>query len=179
VFRSQGSSMTVFASTPRVRSQPRTAAPVGSRGKPVRKAGPAATPGGVRNLPGGPGPVDRADVDRADVDRADVDRADVGRADVDPADVDLPALDLGQVDFGEYGLGGTVSSGAALAGPERDALATEVMDLYRRTRCREVFDSLVELTRDQMLARVRSRVRFLGQGIDPHELLQDAYINIY
>lgn len=61
----------------------------------------------------------------------------------------------------------------------RDALATALMDMFRRTRSREAFDSLVELTRDQLLARVHSRVRYLGRCVDPNELLQDAYINIY
>jgi RNA polymerase sigma factor (sigma-70 family) len=60
-----------------------------------------------------------------------------------------------------------------------DALATALMDLYRRTRSGEVFDALEALTRQQLLARVRSRVRFIGGGVDPYELLQDAYVNIY
>ena len=61
----------------------------------------------------------------------------------------------------------------------RDAIATALMDLFRRTRSREAFDSLVELTKDQLLARVNSRIRFVDQSVDPQELLQDAFINIY
>jgi RNA polymerase sigma-70 factor (ECF subfamily) len=53
------------------------------------------------------------------------------------------------------------------------------MDLYRRTRSGEVFNTLVELTRDQLLARVSARSRFLDPAVDPQELLQDAFINIY
>ena len=60
-----------------------------------------------------------------------------------------------------------------------DARATALMDLYRQTRSREVFDALVELTHDQLLARVNARVRFLDPAVDPRELLQDAFINIY
>ncbi len=60
-----------------------------------------------------------------------------------------------------------------------DARATALMDLYRRTRSREVFDALVELTQDQLLARVNVRARFLDPAVDPRELLQDAVINIY
>lgn len=60
-----------------------------------------------------------------------------------------------------------------------DATATALMDQYRRTRSREVFDALVELTRDQLLARVCSRSRFLEPAVDPLELLQDVVINIY
>lgn len=144
--------MTVFASTPRVKTQPQAAAPALSRRLQRRSPSPAATArAGVPEL-----------------------AAAAGRSDPERIDHAEPTIDLA-----EYGLGGPIGARAALPGPERDALATEVMDLFRRTRCREVFDSLVELTRDQLLARVRSRVRFLGQGIDPHELLQDAYINIY
>ncbi len=63
--------------------------------------------------------------------------------------------------------------------PDGDALATRLMDEYRRSRSREVFDELIRLTHDQLLARVRSRVRFLANGVDPEELLQDTIINIY
>jgi len=72
-----------------------------------------------------------------------------------------------------------LEGGAERGSLSPDALATALMDMFRRTRSREAFDTLVELTRDQLLARVRTRVRFLGPCVDPHELLQDAYINIY
>ena len=72
-----------------------------------------------------------------------------------------------------------LQGGAARASMSQDALATALMDMFRRTRSREAFDTLVELTRDQLLARVRTRSRYLAGGVDPHELLQDAYINIY
>lgn len=61
----------------------------------------------------------------------------------------------------------------------RDAQATQLMDEFRRTRSREVFDALVGLTREQLLARVQTRVRFSNPQLDAEELLQDAYINIY
>jgi RNA polymerase sigma factor (sigma-70 family) len=60
----------------------------------------------------------------------------------------------------------------------RDACATRLMERFRRTGSREVFDALVSLTRDQLLHRVRARTRYLV-ALDPHEVLQDAYINIY
>lgn len=62
---------------------------------------------------------------------------------------------------------------------DRDQQATTLMDEYRRSRSREVFDQLIRLTRDQLLARVRSRLHFLGRDVDPEELLQDAIINIF
>jgi RNA polymerase sigma factor (sigma-70 family) len=69
------------------------------------------------------------------------------------------------------------SPGSREAAP--DQLATALMDLYRRTGSGEVFEALVELTSGQLLRRVRSRVRYVGDRLDPHELLQDALINIY
>ncbi len=65
---------------------------------------------------------------------------------------------------------------AARAG---DDLATAVMDLYRCTGSAEAFETLVRLSRDQLLRRVRARMRGLGGRVDADELLQDAYINIY
>ena len=69
--------------------------------------------------------------------------------------------------------------GVELAGASRDALATAVMDLFRRTGSRDVFEVLVRLCRDALRRRVRARVRFLGDRVDADELLQDAIINIY
>ena len=76
--------------------------------------------------------------------------------------------------FGVYNLPGTREEIL-----DRDATATALMDLFRCTRSRDTFDALVALTKDQLLARVHSRIRYLSPGIDPQELLQDAYINIY
>lgn len=67
----------------------------------------------------------------------------------------------------------------ALEDPCPDALATTLMDLFRRTGSSEVFEALVKLSQDQLLRRVRARTRFLGDYVDADELLQDAYINIY
>jgi len=59
------------------------------------------------------------------------------------------------------------------------ATATALMDLFRRSAEAEVFDCLIQLTAPQLLARVRSRLRSLGAQFDPHEVLQDAIVNIY
>ena len=61
----------------------------------------------------------------------------------------------------------------------RDGLATALMNLFRCSRSREVFDTLVELTQDQLEARVRARTRGIGPSVDPLELLQDTFISIY
>ncbi|MGE3175684.1 MAG: sigma-70 family RNA polymerase sigma factor [Planctomycetota bacterium] len=69
--------------------------------------------------------------------------------------------------------------GAAQATQRQPAVATALMDEYRRSGSAEVFEALVRLTAPQLLARVRSRLRFLGAGLDPNEVLQDAIINVY
>ena len=60
-----------------------------------------------------------------------------------------------------------------------DALATALMDLFRCTKSAEAFETLACLARDQLMRRVRSRMRCLGGRVDADELLQDALINIY
>lgn len=59
------------------------------------------------------------------------------------------------------------------------ATATALMDLFRETGSREVFDCLMQLVGPQLYARVRARSRFLGLQLDAHEVLQDVFINIY
>jgi RNA polymerase sigma factor (sigma-70 family) len=62
----------------------------------------------------------------------------------------------------------------------RDAgLATSLMDLFRRTSDREVFETLVQWTGPQLQARIRSRLRGLGAMFDANEILQDTIVNIY
>lgn len=63
--------------------------------------------------------------------------------------------------------------------PSPDGVATAVMDLYRQTGTDEAFETLIALCQGQLLRRVRSRTRFLGERVDAEELLQDAFINIY
>lgn len=63
---------------------------------------------------------------------------------------------------------------------QRDsALATALMDLFRCTGDREVFDCLVRWATPLMFGRVRSRLRACGSSCDAHEILQDAFVNIY
>lgn len=59
------------------------------------------------------------------------------------------------------------------------ALATVLMDLFRTTGEPEAFDCLVAWVAPQLFARIRSRLRSLGAGYDPHEVLQDTLVNIY
>ncbi len=62
----------------------------------------------------------------------------------------------------------------------RDAgLATSLMDVFRTTADREVFDCLVQWVGPQLHARIRSRLRGMGAMFDAHEILQDTIVNIY
>jgi RNA polymerase sigma-70 factor (ECF subfamily) len=62
----------------------------------------------------------------------------------------------------------------------RDAgLATSLMEAFRRSGDPEVFDCLARWAAPQLLARIRSRLRGLGQALDAQEILQDALVNVY
>jgi RNA polymerase sigma factor (sigma-70 family) len=61
----------------------------------------------------------------------------------------------------------------------RTALATCLMDLYRRTASAEVFECLIRLTSSHLQARVRSRLRHVAPFLDPLEVFQDTIVNIY
>ena len=60
-----------------------------------------------------------------------------------------------------------------------DQRATTLMVTYRDTRSHDAFEALINLTHDQLLQRVRVRSRSLGGRVDPQELLQDAFINMF
>lgn len=62
---------------------------------------------------------------------------------------------------------------------EREALATLLMDHYRRTRESESFDLLVALAGPALQRRVRYRLRQLGLARDPEEVTQDVLVNVY
>jgi RNA polymerase sigma factor (sigma-70 family) len=59
------------------------------------------------------------------------------------------------------------------------ALATDLMDCYRKTRDAEAFDGLVRWASPHLRTRIRSRIRSLGSALDPHEILQDTIVNVY
>lgn len=67
----------------------------------------------------------------------------------------------------------------ASASDRQAAVVTALMDLYRRTGAPDVFECLVERATPQLWGRVRSRLRGLGSQFDPHEILQDVFVNIY
>ena len=74
----------------------------------------------------------------------------------------------------------SVPGAAAADRAQRDAaLATALMDLFRCTGDRDVFDCLVQWATPPLLGRVRSRLRATGSSCDAQEILQDAFVNIY
>lgn len=79
--------------------------------------------------------------------------------------------------FEELGCEPPLGLAAAPAGDA--AVATALMDAYRRTGDRQVFDCLADWVGPQLRARVRSRLRSLGALLDPNEVWQDAIVNIY
>jgi RNA polymerase sigma factor (sigma-70 family) len=70
-------------------------------------------------------------------------------------------------------------AGASAAVDPRDAVATRLMDQFRRDGDPETFDWLVRLTRDHLLRRARRRTRDLGGRVDPAEVVQDTFVNVY
>ncbi len=83
--------------------------------------------------------------------------------------------------LGDHGASIDDVPGATNAEPAQRAaaLATALMDLYRRTASSAVFEALVDVAAPQLYARVRSRLRCLGAQFDPHEVLQDTLVNVY
>ena len=63
--------------------------------------------------------------------------------------------------------------------PWDDALATLLMDSFRRTGSERTFEGLVELVSPMLLRRARTRVRYADRYLDAHEVVQDTLVNIY
>ena len=58
-------------------------------------------------------------------------------------------------------------------------LATALMALYRDSRSQQVFEALYLLTRQSVLAWIQSLLRRNRARLDPAELLQDTFVNVY
>ena len=76
-------------------------------------------------------------------------------------------------------LGGDAPQQSVSSSNRDAALATALMDTYRRFRDAEVFEGLVLWAGPQLKVRVRSRLRSLGAILDPNEVWQDTIVNIY
>jgi RNA polymerase sigma factor (sigma-70 family) len=87
----------------------------------------------------------------------------------------------------DTGLAGSDLSTAGYGSPpvshwpeeQTDSAATALMDHFRRTGSQESFGELFRLTASVLMRRVRRRARFAGDRLDPHELLQDTFVNIF
>lgn len=75
-----------------------------------------------------------------------------------------------------------VGAHAAKAGEVQDPVdryATGLMDLFRSTGMPEAFELLVRLTHPHLLRRAKRRCRSLGGILDPNEVVQDTFVNVY
>lgn len=60
-----------------------------------------------------------------------------------------------------------------------DRMATELMALFRDTRDEEAYESLYRHSRDSVLLWIRRRIAESRSSLDPQELLQDTFVNVY
>ncbi len=61
----------------------------------------------------------------------------------------------------------------------RERIATGLMALFRDDRSEEVFQELYRWTRLEVLHWLRGLVQRYGAPMDPHELLQDTFVNVF
>lgn len=70
-----------------------------------------------------------------------------------------------------------------LPGESADAtenrVGTGLMALYRDTRSDEAFEALYAFSRQGVLQWIQGLVRRARSPVDPHELLQDTFVNVY
>jgi len=61
----------------------------------------------------------------------------------------------------------------------RDAVSTRLMEIFRFRQSRTAFGLLFELNRAPILAQVTARLRRYASKSDPHDVLQEVFVNIY
>jgi RNA polymerase sigma factor (sigma-70 family) len=76
-------------------------------------------------------------------------------------------------------LGCDVPVPAATAKELDAALATALMDAFRKTHDPEVYDGLIRWMGPQLRTRIRVRSRRMGAMVDQDEVWQDVIVNIY
>jgi RNA polymerase sigma-70 factor (ECF subfamily) len=62
---------------------------------------------------------------------------------------------------------------------KRDALSTQLMELFRLHRSRAAFGLLYELNGQHLLQQVVGRLRRYQSKADPQDVLQEVFVNIY
>jgi RNA polymerase sigma factor (sigma-70 family) len=65
------------------------------------------------------------------------------------------------------------------AGIRRDWISTALMDCYKRSGDQQVFAAIYDLNRSSFLAAIRSKLRRTVSNVDPHDALQEVFLNIY
>jgi RNA polymerase sigma factor (sigma-70 family) len=61
----------------------------------------------------------------------------------------------------------------------RDAVSTRLMEAFRLTQSRLCFGLLYELNQHHLLIQVQGRLRRYQAKIDPHDVLQEVFFNVY
>ena len=62
---------------------------------------------------------------------------------------------------------------------QRDALSTQLMEIFRLHQSRAAFGQLYELNRRPLLQQVAARLRRYHSKADPNDVLQEVFVNIY
>lgn len=131
----------------------------------------ALWPGSDRDLAVGTDPLSPVDVVDSTLDA--------------PRDLDERLLSLwertGDESFRRLGRGEAPGGeGGALTEQERaDWISTRLMHCYKETGDPQVFALLYELNRGPFLQAVQAQVRRSGAPIDPQDVLQEIFLNIY
>lgn len=60
-----------------------------------------------------------------------------------------------------------------------DAVSSCLMNCYKQTGDTKVFAMLFDLNRDSFLSAIQSKVRRGAAGVDPQDVLQEVFLNIY
>lgn len=91
-----------------------------------------------------------------------------------------PAIPFPGVRRALRGRGVTLDGNPEEGAEERsDRVATELMALFRDTRDEEAYESLYRHSRESVLHWIRRRISESRAPLDPQELLQDTFVNVY
>jgi RNA polymerase sigma factor (sigma-70 family) len=61
----------------------------------------------------------------------------------------------------------------------RDAVSTRLMECFKNSRNRQCFGLLYELNGAHLILQVVSRLRRYSSQADPHDVLQEVFVNVY
>jgi RNA polymerase sigma factor (sigma-70 family) len=72
-----------------------------------------------------------------------------------------------------------LEDGERTADGKRDAISTQLMELFRLYKSRAAFGLLYELNGQHLLQQVAGRLRRYQSKADPQDVLQEVFVNIY